>query len=1042
MPRKRKGPKREPSLDTATGAVSPTDLADSIAAPSTSTSHRDARNASERQASTAPRSSVTHHIATAVHSSKRIRRLEENEEDRLGRLVGLDRFIESIGNGRGAAVCVCGEASSIQEPAASGDDALTLILACIDPNEPSRRVDLTVEFEGPLIQAVLEPLRFLQRLGPPAILYMSGFAAEVNVSPAGTTILVFSDHKVILKMSPQSTSHDPAAPTTAIWIEQLNKDKGHPASSAVDFRAVNTSAVQSRRSVSAPSASARPQQTSHTAPSQSATAAAGNLAVPTPPSQVSDWFSTPAPESNAQYRTVAESTNVVAEPSTQRPTHLGQQAESPANPQPVVKSEGLNRSSSSPHPSRPPSRQASANPQRRKAPPVKPRRMGGCIYTPTSMLRDGERANLIGIVMASGDPRRASGGTRDLSIRIIIADASCITGTGYAKEVSKSITVMLFARETERIPQSVKPGQILAVRGVHIQMFSGRPQAVGKAALVWEWAIYDPVSGDVQASPNFPLASITPPECSVEEMEHFREMANWFSELQGVDGNVVARSSRPTLKLKDITENVFFDTVVEVVKVFTHTLTPDLYVTDYTNHMLCYRGNDKYLNIDSALPYPDETDGWGYVFQISLWDSHATIAEGLQTGDIIRIQNIRPKMNPRGLLQGGLGNSSDSGIKVRTLKATDEARIELEKARAQFKEILFAAEEDAVADQVEREALQASQQSQQSALEGAQSRAHHVLADERQGTVAPSASVEGPVIDHEQADAGERATTVASAVDAVKASPLSATQESFPTPAQRSYRPAQSETPSRTRSLGTATSTNRQFTGLLEPDSPESKSHVLMGPPGVPMEERRPLIKCNAPPHIPLTPLAILPATSLCPSMYKVQARIIGTNPTKVEQWGRVECKACKKLLPIDQRFCVKCGDEEGESLSYCLRFAVMLEEVDAEYIERKKKRREEEGQAASSELTKASIPVLFHGRSSEVLIPCVDAKALYNGEKASIKTLRRFHNRLLHPKEYGKDPEQVLAVSSYWSKESGKTVRRFAALKELNRLTNPAELL
>ncbi|SPO26165.1 uncharacterized protein UTRI_02441 [Ustilago trichophora] len=48
-----------------------------------------------------------------------------------------------------------------------------------------------------------------------------------------------------------------------------------------------------------------------------------------------------------------------------------------------------------------------------------------------------------------------------------------------------------------------------------------------------------------------------------------------------------------------------------------------------------------------------------------------------------------------------------------------------------------------------------------------------------------------------------------------------------------------------------------------------------------------------------------------CPGMYKVKARIISTNPAK-------------------------CGDEDGESLSYCLRFAIMLEEVDAEFVSRK----------------------------------------------------------------------------------------------------------
>lgn len=690
-----------------------------------------------------------------------------------------------------------------------------------------------------------------------------------------------------------------------------------------------------------------------------------------------------------------------------------------------------------------------------------------------SMVRDGERARIIGVVMSAGDPRRSSSGTRDLSIKITIADASCLSGTGYAKELARSMTVMLFAQQNERIPQTVKPGHVVAIRGVQIQMFGGKPQAVGKSAASWSWATYDPVSGDVRASSNFPLASQTPPECSAEEMEHFRDMANWFSELQGVDANIMTRSSRPTLKLQEIGENTFFDTVVEVLKVYTHTLAPDLYVSDYTNHALFYRGNDKYLRLESDIPYPDDTDGWGHVFQISLWDSHATIAEGLQTGDIIRIQNVRPKLNPRGLLTGGLGSSTDSGIKIRTLKPTDEARIDLEKRRARFLETLFTAEEEAFADRVERDLQQASQlpsvpqpnpteiasEQQQQPLPSRheQPAQHSILVTVPAAAAIPSHQTE-PITGRQTAASTNIADAIPSATrtqshptervaTSVVASPLSSTQPPFPTPAQRQMRTIQEVTPSKPGDSGAVLSpssqSNRDACDLSLVETPDIKPHALMGPPGGVVEEQRPLIRCNAPASIPLTALAELCTTSLCPGMYKVKARIISTNPSKVEQWGRMECKACKKMVPHDQRFCVRCGDEDGESLSYCLRFAIMLEEVDAEFVARKQQQQNMKSQSSDTvETKKVTIPLLFHGRTAEVLLPCIDAKAILNGERSSIKTLRRFHNRLLHPQEYGTDREQVLAVHSFWSEEAGRKVRRFAALKELNCLQNPRDLL
>ncbi|CDU25643.1 uncharacterized protein SPSC_05814 [Sporisorium scitamineum] len=1051
MPRKRKGPKREASEGGDAPQQPPPPPAHSaVTGTSTEASAPVMIRNSSADSTTTPLAAT----ATAT-TNKRMRLLAEAEEDRLGKLVGLERWIESVGHGRGAAVCIGGHLLQTND----STEAFIVELSCVQPNDPSYHSNLSVTFNGELARKVSEPLLLIHRLGPPAIVYLSGFAAEAYpASSASLPRAIFNQEKAVLKMSPQPPSTDPTAPTSAIWIEQLATP---PA-----FAPTTTATAQLARTVSAPAAHHAVASTS-AAPSRPA-AVPQPQPEPSPPSQLSDWFSTPAPTD----RQAAEPNSIASASSSSLPAH----------PQPIesftnnaVKSEPHAVSSSStpsPRPGRAVSRQPSAAaasapppPQRRNAPNVKPRRMGNCLYTPMSMLRDGERASIIGVVIAAGDPRRSSSGTRDLSIKITIADASCLSGTGYAKELARSITVMLFAQQTERIPQNLAPGHIVAVRSVQIQMFSNKPQAVGKSAANWSWATYDPVSGDVRASSNFPLASHTPPECSADEMDHFRDMANWFSELQGVDANIATRSSRPTLKLQEVGENIFFDTVVEVLKVYTHTLAPDLYVTDYTNHTLFYRGNDKYLRLESDIPYPDETDGWGHVFQISLWDSHATIAEGLQTGDIIRIQNVRPKLNPRGLLTGGLGSSTDNGIKIRTLKPTDEARIDLEKRRARFMETLMAAEEDAFADRVEREHERASQQAQ-----GPNHQAHQ---PEQGSDTVQDATAAAPSSVAEANSVDTRTTPVASdpvaaaqmststtgfsgpsvrARTLVEASPVSSTQPPFPTPAQRQLRAAQEASPSKTgpglsAPLGTSSHANSNSArdGLSFVETPDLKPNGLMGPPGVAVEERRPLIKCNAPASIPLTALADLPTTSLCPGMFKVKACIISTNPAKVEQWGRAECKACKRLVPLDQRFCIKCGDEEGESLSYCFRFAIMLEEVDAEFVARKQQHRILSGgvgSASETTLKKTTIPLLFHGRMAEVLLPCVDAKALYNGERSSIKTLKRFHNRLLHPNEYGKDPEQVLAVYSYPSQESGRTVRRFAALKELNCLYNPLDLL
>ncbi|GAC71242.1 hypothetical protein PANT_2c00018 [Moesziomyces antarcticus T-34] len=984
MPRKRKGPKREPSEGGGEPSAAPVNAAATTSVTPAPTEPR--RLPSESRTADPDAFASTH---------KRAKFLSEAEEDRLGKIVGLDRWLEAIGHGRGAAVCICGEVKAVTPPSQPGP-VLRLELITIEADGSTLGGRLEARFHADLAQKVAEPLLLLHRIAPPTFVYLSGFAA-LRTSPLDRGVDFTTNHAV-LKISSQPPSSNLTAPTSAIWVEQLATPSA-PAPSPLDT------------------------------PN-------GGLA-PNSSSQTSDWFSTPAPQ---QQNTDGLSTLPPPPPQPRPPLQTSSSAVTPRPPA-TVKSEALQRSSSSPNPARASSsRPVSAAPTapHRNAPHVKPRRMGNCLYTPITMVRDGERASFIGVVVAAGDPRRSTGGTRDLSIKVTIADASCLSGTGYAKELARSMTVMLFAQQTERIPQPIAPGHILAVRNINVQMFSGKPQGVGKSAGAWSWATYDPVSGDVRASENFPLASHTPPECSADEMDHFRDMANWFSELQGVDANVVTRSSRPTLLLKDLAENVFFDTVVEVLKVYTHTLAPDLYVTDYTNHTLFFRGNDKYLRTESTIPYPDDTDGWGHVFQISLWDSHATIAEGLQTGDIIRIQNVRPKLNPRGLLTGGLGSSTDSGIKIRTLKPTDEARIALEQRRARFVETLFAAEEEAFADQAERR-FEAAPEPQRPIETEPASDAPIPPTRPPAGAVPEAAGVRSEHTDKAGNAAPQPDHRGASVI--VGNSPSGATSSPFPTPAQRHTRAFHEITPSkgsggdRTAALAASSNANRGVDSLAELEAPELKPGMLMGPPELSLEVRRPLIRCQAPASIPLTALAALQTTSLCPGMYKVRARIISTNPPKVEQWARIECKACKRLLPVDQRFCVKCGDEEGESLAYCLRFAVMLEEVDVELVARKQQSRE-------GSVTKVAIPVLFQGRSSQVLLPGVDAKALYNGERQSVRTLRRFHNRLLHPAQYGKEPEQTLAVYSYPSKEADRTVRRFAALKELNVLHSPMDLL
>ncbi|SPO26164.1 uncharacterized protein UTRI_02440 [Ustilago trichophora] len=515
MPRKRKGPKREPSEGDPTAHPHPTTSSRPQQRRYSATL---CQHSTHRQPTAEP-SSIIHRdqISTVTRTNEHV--IFRRRGGRLGKLVGLERWLESVGHGRGAAVCVCGEVvQATPSPAAPPMMDSTSSSAASNPMIPPTS-HLSVTFKGELASNARStssriPLRIAANLLP---------AQQQQQTPRAA----FLHQNAVLKMSPQPPSSDPTAPTSAIWIEQLATPPTLPPAADNAPAAQPPHCIGNHTSARSPALS-NPQHTTgslrlHRQP---------RPALPALPSQCTLYIyccckpdNTPATTTAARQTAAASTSAAPGQPPSSRAKlslHLFLLASS---------RQGL-----------------------LQAGPAAPQQAFG-------------RASIIGVVMAAGDPRRSSSGTRDLSIKITMADAS----------VSQ------------------------------IQMFGGKPQAVGKSSAPWSWATMTRV---------------------------------WRRSRRQRHDQV----SRPTLKLKDVGENNFLIPSSRSSSLHSH-LAPDLYVSDYTNHALFYRGNDS---------------------------------------DIIRIQNVRPKLNPRGLLTGGLGSSTDSGIKIRTLKPTDEARIDLEKRRARF----------------------------------------------------------------------------------------------------------------------------------------------------------------------------------------------------------------------------------------------------------------------------------------------------------------------------------------------------------------------
>ena len=557
------------------------------------------------------------------------RQLSFDDQDRLGRPVELSLFLSRIEQGRGAAVCISAALVSITS---TTDTHSVCHLRLRTPSTSQPQPLLTASFYGPLADLVFSHLAPIHRQRPPAKLHLSGYAA--TRTPAAEPSIEYRDAHLVIRIS---------APSAPIWIERFPPPLKHEQEPAD----TNTNTSSLPLPLPLPLAQIPPpnQRQRHNSNNNNNSSSSSS----------NDWFSTPAPPPSAP------------------PTKPDPDPQPPAAP--TRRTVTSNTTTSLTRPKR----------------DTRVRVLGSTEYTPIASLRNGERCNVLGVVVGSGDPRRATGGTRDLSYKVTLADSSS----------ASTLTVMLFAPAgaAAQIPHPLGVGQVLLLRRVVVQDFSGRPQAVGKRGGAWNWSVYDAAKG-VRGSPGAPALS------GAEE-EALRDLAAWYAcsgpgSVSGPgsgagagagsgSGSGWACGARPTLRLDEIGENVFFDTVVEVLKVYTHAYSPDLYVTDYTRHPMVYRGNDQYL----PLPLPaheaeapaeaqGEGEGWGAVFQIGLWDAHAELAGGLRTGDVVRIQNVRAKLNPRGMLVGGLGSASDSGVKIRTLKEGEEARLVLEERRRAF----------------------------------------------------------------------------------------------------------------------------------------------------------------------------------------------------------------------------------------------------------------------------------------------------------------------------------------------------------------------
>ncbi|PWN51691.1 hypothetical protein IE53DRAFT_385943 [Violaceomyces palustris] len=938
--------------------------------------------------------------SSSTNWSKRQRILSEDEEERLGRLCKVDVWLEKVKQGRGAAACILGFV--LGHRSNLSDRSITLDLSSTSSDD--RQVNLQLKVIGPnaaSLQVYLQSAGVLDRNDRTGLVpscYVSGFGGTLafdSQDASDVPIVDYDQGRIAIKLaSGESTSEDAWFERTEHEAEanqaapERRQSPFHPGDpTAADPSIVGPSRFVPARTLPLPRHPPQrpttspplqlPAQAQASAPAHPSSAAAERPASPRPPSSItSDWFTTPAPP-------LAAHQNHVATPPMKEEAEAAPQQSSEARlaceGEPSTKTRSNKRAKSA----------------KRGPDPFKPVVYGQCEYTPIALARNGMKANFIGVVLSISNPRRVSGGSRDWHVKLSLADRSCVGKhqPHGAIQAGTAISINLFTAVEEQLPYPVAVGQVVLLRKINIQTFVGKEQGVGKRDSHVQWAIYNEDPALFRKSES--LRGV-----SLNENNHMRDLAAWYAEISEGDKEIAPRPTRSTLLLSEISENLFFDCVVEVVKVFAHSFSPDVYVTDYTSHPLFYRGNDQHLHLEGNLRYPDEGDGGGSVFQIGLWASHAELAEALRVGDIIRLQNVRAKMNPLGKLVGGLGSNSDSGCKIRTLKPGDENRAALEKRKDEFKERIFEMEEEAFAEEAELAAMSETllradgdEAVQVGRLERGKAASSADAAGLGVGDPNPSRmgkENEGPSSERPEANQLKREEPSFSSSfvrmtgemslpppGQGQAAPLKSVQppgertsESRPQSSNGSMHGNEGEGEGCTRRAA-LTSTDEMPAKLPERPTTSSASNVSHHPPkrcrsGFPYQ-----VKCTYS-HLPITRLEHLVKTSQVPAKYHIRAKVVDVNPPCLSDWARVECRACDSLLPLDESFCKVCADEEGEDLEYILRFALLVKDcVDAEGSGPK-------------------IPIVVSHDAAMELFPGVDAEKVHKGLKGLNKLRRR----------------------------------------------------
>ncbi|RIA88321.1 hypothetical protein C1645_877472 [Glomus cerebriforme] len=258
----------------------------------------------------------------------------------------------------------------------------------------------------------------------------------------------------------------------------------------------------------------------------------------------------------------------------------------------------------------------------------------------------GALVNVVGVVV-SYTPNRKSSGT-DYTCSLVLVDPSIPNNV-------KGISVNIFRSRLEHLPD-LSVGSIFVGKHLRINMFHETTQLVATK----EESTFKVICDITKPNQQFPFNM---QQHAKEIMAYANYLRRWCTSSSNPKvGNYIP--SRQRRRIEELSPNIFFDLIAEVVMVYPAANAVDLYVTDFTENQLL--GNREYR---TNTPYGLCSRS---ILQITLWDEHAEDGEDLRIGTFVLLQNLHAKNNANGDLVAALhGDRERRRKKIIVLEKND-----------------------------------------------------------------------------------------------------------------------------------------------------------------------------------------------------------------------------------------------------------------------------------------------------------------------------------------------------------------------------------